>query len=326
MSILNHNPLSAASSSELSSLRFDQLDDFLPGGNAASETSKNIMKQLIAADYTDYAKKYPQFPTRIDFSSYDRIELTADQGQKLVEICQNLSNSTVVELFKAPTLPEFAIHIEAPNVSVTTCYKPSIVPASIFSLACHDCGSPCQPYVDAYLSSNEDLTDIVFAIGVNTKTLDTAVTICHLESDLNFASANHIAIYTSRLYIAIQYLMRERPHAIVQRSRRVIDSPAPRRKKSKNHKPRKVHYVRTLYLGDDLHGLKPQGHHASPSGSFGVSGHWRHYKNGKRVWVRPYIKGASNNDAYIPKEYECPTKSPNSTDSSNFDNPVPQKT
>ena len=34
------------------------------------------------------------------------------------------------------------------------------------------------------------------------------------------------------------------------------------------------------------------GHHRSPRGQFSVRGHYRHYKNGKTVWVREYTKGA----------------------------------
>jgi hypothetical protein len=34
--------------------------------------------------------------------------------------------------------------------------------------------------------------------------------------------------------------------------------------------------------------------------SFGVRGHYRRYKSGKTVWVRPFVKGAGNKN---DKEY-----------------------
>ena len=34
-----------------------------------------------------------------------------------------------------------------------------------------------------------------------------------------------------------------------------------------------------------------RGHHASPAGVFTVRGHYRHYKDGRAVWVKPYTKG-----------------------------------
>jgi hypothetical protein len=37
--------------------------------------------------------------------------------------------------------------------------------------------------------------------------------------------------------------------------------------------------------------LQQRGKHASPAGTFSVRGHYRHYKNGKTVWIRPYKKG-----------------------------------
>ncbi len=35
----------------------------------------------------------------------------------------------------------------------------------------------------------------------------------------------------------------------------------------------------------------PSGHHASPKGIFSVRGHFRHYKNGRVVWIEEYKKG-----------------------------------
>lgn len=301
-------PTTSPSSENLdfSSLRLDQLDDVLPGGNTASETSKNIMRQLIAADYVNYSRQYPEFPKHVDYSRYDRINITAEQGQKLIELCQTLSNPTISELFKAPVLSEFTVHVDSPTAGVTTYFKPTIVPASIFSLACHDCGNPCQPYVDAYLSSDETNTEIIFAIGTDTKTLNTAITLCHLESNLSFKAANAIAGYTARLYIGIQYLLRERPHVLAQRSRKVVSPSTPQHHRKSKKSQRKVRYVRTLYLEDEgLQSLIPRGHHASPSGTFGVRGHWRHYKNGKNVWIGPYTKGLGKTE-YQTKEYELP--------------------
>ena len=37
--------------------------------------------------------------------------------------------------------------------------------------------------------------------------------------------------------------------------------------------------------------LQQRGQHASPAGAFSVRGHYRHYKNGKTVWIQPYNKG-----------------------------------
>lgn len=38
-------------------------------------------------------------------------------------------------------------------------------------------------------------------------------------------------------------------------------------------------------------------HHRSPRGQFSVRGHYRHYKNGKTVWIAEYTKGAGKKRA-----------------------------
>lgn len=37
-----------------------------------------------------------------------------------------------------------------------------------------------------------------------------------------------------------------------------------------------------------------RGHHASPAGVFTVRGHYRHYKDGRAVWIKPFKKGEGN--------------------------------
>ena len=43
--------------------------------------------------------------------------------------------------------------------------------------------------------------------------------------------------------------------------------------------------------------LVPNGHHASPSCSFTVRGHFRHYKNGKTIWISEFKKGIGDERA-----------------------------
>lgn len=43
--------------------------------------------------------------------------------------------------------------------------------------------------------------------------------------------------------------------------------------------------------------LVPKGHHASPSCSFTVRGHFRHYKNGKTIWISEFKKGIGDERA-----------------------------
>jgi hypothetical protein len=55
--------------------------------------------------------------------------------------------------------------------------------------------------------------------------------------------------------------------------------------KKKKNKPRYTYIFNSNYSSE-----YKGGHHASPSYAFKVRGHYRNLKNGKRIWVREYIK------------------------------------
>ena len=56
--------------------------------------------------------------------------------------------------------------------------------------------------------------------------------------------------------------------------------------KKKKNKPRYT-YIFNINYSSEYKG----GHHASPSYAFKVRGHYRHLKNGKKIWIREYTKG-----------------------------------
>lgn len=62
-----------------------------------------------------------------------------------------------------------------------------------------------------------------------------------------------------------------------------------RAKKSSSSKKQPVTYI--LKREPNKSSIKVKGSHNSPSFSFGVRGHFRRYKDGKVVWIDPYVKG-----------------------------------
>lgn len=67
-----------------------------------------------------------------------------------------------------------------------------------------------------------------------------------------------------------------------------------RKPAKKQSKPRKKQTRRITYIIRNAKGsltIAPRGGHAKPSGIFSVRGHWRHYKNGRTVWIAEYKKG-----------------------------------
>ena len=75
-----------------------------------------------------------------------------------------------------------------------------------------------------------------------------------------------------------------------------------RPKKAKNGVQRRKNGI-TYLLKSSASGpqIRPRGQHSSPAGAFTVRGHYRHYKNGKTVWIRPYHKGTGGHKDKVYK-------------------------
>ena len=75
-----------------------------------------------------------------------------------------------------------------------------------------------------------------------------------------------------------------------------------RPKKAKNGVQRRKNGI-TYLLKSSASGprIRPRGQHSSPAGAFTVRGHYRHYKNGKTVWIRPYNKGTGGHKDKVYK-------------------------
>jgi hypothetical protein len=79
----------------------------------------------------------------------------------------------------------------------------------------------------------------------------------------------------------------------VERTRTVTRSVEPKpRKQKKGKNIRKMLTLRRYTVGSDMLSELPAPKHEwhGYAESFGVRGHYRHYKSGKVVWVRPYTK------------------------------------
>lgn len=115
----------------------------------------------------------------------------------------------------------------------------------------------------------------------------------------------------SKIYAAVQYAVLTRPeeyHYHVQRPEKKDSMLDEKRKEEKNQSSqREVELVKHVYSDQPT----PSDPAADSSRSisceaWGVSGHWRHYKSVKVVWVKPYVKGKSRNnpEKYSPKIYK----------------------
>lgn len=70
------------------------------------------------------------------------------------------------------------------------------------------------------------------------------------------------------------------------------------------HQAKGVHKGHTTYILKKRYISSNGGHHASPKGIFTVRGHYRQYKNGRRIWIEEYKKGTGDRKS---KTYKmCP--------------------
>ena len=110
------------------------------------------------------------------------------------------------------------------------------------------------------------------------------------------------------IFMAVQMLSLERPEVMVRETVRE-ERQETVKQKGRYKKVRKTSMVRVIRLTEAaVESLGPRGHHVITCPNWGVAGHWRHYKSGKAVWVKPYRKGRErrNPEAYQPKEYALP--------------------
>ena len=82
------------------------------------------------------------------------------------------------------------------------------------------------------------------------------------------------------------------------------------KKKTKSAKKAPKRYVKSITIGDisDLEFAPTKGHHQIKEPFWWVSGHWRNYKNGKRIFIQGYWKGVlrevAEEKANEPRERE----------------------
>lgn len=68
----------------------------------------------------------------------------------------------------------------------------------------------------------------------------------------------------------------------------------PKNNNNRPHKSKTSGYTYILNICGKEPTLMPKGTHRSPNVEFSVRGHFRHYRNGKIIWIKEYVKGTGN--------------------------------
>ena len=108
------------------------------------------------------------------------------------------------------------------------------------------------------------------------------------------------------LYSIVQHLLLNRPELVVKNTVRGVPV-AHNNQKHKHSKKRKIQTFRTITVNyeelEKVEATRPPREYSCLA--WGVIGHWRNYKDGKRVWVNAHVKGKERNkpESYDSKEY-----------------------
>lgn len=101
----------------------------------------------------------------------------------------------------------------------------------------------------------------------------------------NVKDAKDLVVFYNVYFFLMDYVANYKPERVLEVKESKVNI--------SNHKNSKKKITNTTYLFSSSFSSRRGGHHASPSYSFSVRGHYRHLKNGKVIWIKEHIKGNS---------------------------------
>lgn len=155
-----------------------------------------------------------------------------------------------------------------------------------------DIDVPIQP------ESTDGFRVIKFGIGIEP-----------VKDGVEFTGAQHkFAELVAHMHCYIMYFMANFEQELVEYQEKKIEKKPAKKKRGK--KPQKVRAtsVQVIRIQKYIHDVKTgkktmKRHYTKCTHSFGVKGHYRHYNNGKVVWIAPYQKNSKKNGQKKSKEY-----------------------
>lgn len=252
----------------------------------------------------------------------DRVVMSEEQMIALAERLMDTDYFSSQTLIR-PSIPEFTALIEEDGREENTyvCFRRSVMEETDFLGPTQEgLTRTITPVVDAYVYINNKgrMCNLVATIArvemeyEGRKMTSTAqfLTWYHDDPATLYVIGNDRAYFQEFLrsvkciYLGMQMLSLERPEVLAAETVREEYSGTVK-KKGRYKRVRKARFVKVIHVTSIA---APRGSHNITCPCWGVAGHWRNYKSGKRVWIEPYRKGRErrNPAAYKPKEYEFP--------------------
>ena len=271
----------------------------------------------------DFQKLAPQWERPFNMRNYDRVVMTADELNKMLEAsCEKDEFGS--ELLKYPALQEFVLFVREPDWKMGTiiCFRKTIMKHEIVD----DQGAVCityKPCIDAYihfLGSPAPLDMVVTLVNAtlikdDMQTINMTVSQqmwlavdCPVYQDAVTDEQTFVEFVRNikLAYMTMQYCFKHRPvlfREITEKRPQMTEVSHGKKKKHRN----KVRAVKVITIvPEELEAISATVSHEITCPCWGVMGHWRTYKTGKKIWIKPYKKGKERNKeaAYRPKEYE----------------------
>lgn len=248
----------------------------------------------------------------IALDGYDTIEMTDVELNALLPQIETMQYGGS-DLMLSPSLREFVLTLKdsAGRGENAIIFKKSILPKS--TLRKGDMLITTTPLIDAYfLLGFGKGTDVVVNMGAQRmetedgRHLDCSYQQAVWTRDPQIVEDDYFqeyARYIKFAYMLVQKALYDRPTVFTKVSSCRVGHPT---HKSGSHKKKKrtVKAVRVLHINDEEFASYVKTQRVITCPCWGVIGHWRTYKSGKKVWVEPYRKGRERNNpaAYSPKE------------------------
>lgn len=285
------------------------------------------LKMVKNAEINELEKRYRGRFERMmqsGFGKMDSIHLTLPELEKLCNILENMETPSA-ELLENPALPEFELVVVEPFPSLRKNrirFKRTVMPGEEIIQPYKDVAFGYTPHIDGYVcQDNGDKVSFFLTLyaghfyekGIRADITSTTQTFHYADALLDSGIAEAIdedytynleaARYTKMAYLAIQEMMRNKPTVFVESkpgNANVVSAGG-----SSNGKKNKVRVERVIRINAAELEKAIKGHKEIKCPCWGVMGHYRTYKSGKRVWVNPYKKGKERNNpnAYVAKEY-----------------------
>lgn len=130
-----------------------------------------------------------------------------------------------------------------------------------------------------------------------------------LEIEFNNYTEDPKALAGKLIYMiksTLDYINKPRKSVVVTRERETKKTK--KGKKGKKGKSNKTYIYKKVYkvldVEKDEETVSEKRDYNRTADSWEVRGHWRHYKSGKKVWIKGYVKGNTKDKPTEPKNYK----------------------